>query len=262
MEINGRAEQRRLYVALGLLGCLITLGVFLAVSGHLTRMVSHFWEIFKDREELRHYIESWGVWAPAAFIVLQGLQVVMAPIPGEFTGAVGGFIFGTWPNIIYSTVGLTVGSLGAFLAARIIGLPLVRLFVSTKPLERFHFLTERRGIVLALILFTIPGFPKDALCYILGLSPMGLVPFTFACAVGRIPGTMMLSYCGCAAYDENWSLLIMISAVCAVLLGGFWLFRDRIDSWLRTRKSLPEPAHDVLDPGHSGHVRDKGVFRA
>jgi len=204
MQINERAERQRLYVALGLLGCLITLGVFLTFSGHLPRMVSQLWEIFKGREELRQYIESWGVWAPVAFMLLQSLQVVVAPIPGEFTGAVGGFLFGTWPNIVYSTVGLTVGSLIAFLAARVIGFPLVRLFVSTETLKKFHFLTERRGIVLALILFTIPGFPKDTLCYILGLSPMGLIPFMLACVVGRIPGTMMLSFCGCAVYDENW----------------------------------------------------------
>jgi uncharacterized membrane protein YdjX (TVP38/TMEM64 family) len=82
---------------------------------------------------------------PAAFIVIQALQVVLAPIPGEFTGAVGGFIFGGVPTILYSSLGLTIGSIMAFLAARIMGLPLVRLFVSKTSLEKFHFLTERRG---------------------------------------------------------------------------------------------------------------------
>ena len=104
---------------------------------------------------MRAYVESWGSLAPAAFISLQTLQVVLAPVPGEFTGAVGGFLFGGFPTTIYSTIGLTLGSTLAFLGARIIGQPLVKLVVPPRTMNRFQFLTERKGTLLALVLFII-----------------------------------------------------------------------------------------------------------
>jgi len=53
--------------------------------------------------------------APVIFIGLQALQVVVvvAPIPGEVTGILGGYLFGEWLGFLYSTIGLTLGSVAA-----------------------------------------------------------------------------------------------------------------------------------------------------
>lgn len=179
---------------------------------------------------------SWGSYAPLAFIAIQAFQVVFAPIPGEVTGAVGGFIFGAWPNVVYSTGGLTLGSIVAFTFARIVGQPLVEAIVGQKSLARFHYLTEKHGTLLSLVLFTIPGFPKDILCYLLGLSPMRPVPFVLACFLGRIPGTIMLSISGAAVFDENWTTLAIVSAACVILIGVVFFTRDKIEVWLKTSR--------------------------
>ncbi|MEW6137307.1 MAG: TVP38/TMEM64 family protein [Thermodesulfobacteriota bacterium] len=228
-------ERTRLVIAIILAGIGVAAFVGLALSSHLTRITELIWDIFQDRAHFRTYIESWGGWAPAAFVALQGLQVIIAPIPGELTGAVGGFIFGGLPTVLYSSLGLTLGSLVNFLIARIIGLPFVKLVVSRETLEKFHFLTERRGALLAFVLFLIPGFPKDILSYILGLSPMRLLTFAIVCTLGRIPGTVMLSFSGAAVYQENWRLLIIIAVICAISLGAMYLWRNDIDEWLKRR---------------------------
>ncbi len=233
MQTINQQDRTRLIIAVTLLTLLGSVVVYLALSGQLSPMVAQLWELFKDRNQLRSYVESWGAWAPLAFILIQAFQVVFAPIPGELTGAVGGFIFGGIPTIVYSSLGLTIGSMIAFLAARVMGLPLVKLVVSKEALEKFHFLTERRGALLALILFAIPGFPKDILSYILGLSPMRFPAFVTVCTLGRIPGTIMLSFSGSALYNEDWTFLIVMSVICAVALGAVFVWRARIDSWLR-----------------------------
>lgn len=233
-------DKTRLTVAVSLLAAIAVLITTLALTGHLGPLYSKMWEIFRDREGLRTYVESWGTWAPAVFIFLQAFQVVAAPIPGEFTGAVGGFIFGAVPGILYSSIGLTLGSILAFFGSRIIGLPLVKLVVSDETLEKFGFLTKRKGVMVALALFIIPGFPKDILSYILGLSPMRWLTFIVVCTLGRIPGTVMLSYSGSAVYDENWTLLIVMSVICIVAIGFFVFLRDRIDSWLSSK------SHDAV----------------
>jgi uncharacterized membrane protein YdjX (TVP38/TMEM64 family) len=225
----------QLIVATVLLCGLLALIAGLWISGHLALIVHELWDIFKNREHLRSYVESWGPWAPAAFVLIQAVQVMIAPIPGELTGAVGGFIFGVGPTIVYSSIGLTIGSIINFTAARIIGLPFIKLVVSDTLMGKFHFLTERRGLVLALVLFLIPGFPKDILSYILGLSPMGLIAFVTVCALGRIPGTVMLSLTGSAVYDRNWALLTFVSVACFIALACAYVWRARIEFWLKGR---------------------------
>ncbi len=64
---------------------------------------------------------------------------------------------------------------------------------------------------------------------------MGLAPFTIICGLGRIPGTILLSYSGSAVYNEDWTLLAAMSVACVVILGGFYFSRDRIDNWLAAR---------------------------
>lgn len=231
------SKKEKIHLIIGsttLVGLLVAAGV-LAYTGHLQKFYQALFDIFQSREQLRLYLESWGVWAPLVFIVLQALQVVIAPIPGELTGVVGGFVFGTWASLIYSTVGLTVGSVMAFFASRIIGLPFVKLCVCDETLDKFHFVTERRGLIGSLIFFIIPGFPKDIFCYLLGMSPMGFVSFVLVCGLGRIPGTAMLSWSGAAIYEEDWRLLLVLIVVSAVCAGFFYLKREKANLWLRAK---------------------------
>ncbi|MFA6221362.1 MAG: TVP38/TMEM64 family protein [Desulfomonilaceae bacterium] len=228
-------DKTQLRLAVGVLIALLTLVIVLLFSGRLGPLWAYLLNIFKSKEALRDFVESWGKAAPLAFIFIQALQVVVAPIPGELTGAVGGFIFGAWPNVVYSTIGLTIGSMGAFIAARIIGMPLVRYFVSENHLKRFHFLTERKGAILAFAFFAIPGFPKDILSYILGMSPMCLGSFFWVSTLGRIPGTIMLSLGGSAIYDQNWALLFILTVLCVLSFVIIFFQRDRIEKWARHR---------------------------
>ncbi len=230
-----RQDKLRLTVALAMLAALLLAGIVLGAMGYLSSLWSLFNSAFENRDSLRNYLRTWGGWAPLIFMGIQALQVLVAPIPGEVTGAVGGFLFGAPLNIVYSTVGLTVGSVLAFLASRIIGLPLVKLVVKQETLEKFHFLTEPKGEIATLLFFIIPGFPKDILSYLLGLSPMPFLTFAVVCAVGRIPGTVLLSFGGAALYKENWTLLAALGTVCLVVFAIGYLKREAIMAWLHRR---------------------------
>ncbi len=230
-----RGEWARLVVGVALLGAVLGATAWLTVSGQLQHLAWRVIEFCQNKEEIRDYLRSWGALAPVVFMLMQALQVVVAPIPGEVTGFVGGFVFGTWPSAVYSTVGLTLGSAIAFAAARVMGLPLVRLVVKQETLEKFHFVTERRGAVTTFILFAIPGFPKDILSYLLGMSPMPFTTFLIVCGLGRIPGTIMLAMSGSALYKENWNLIAGLSVACVILLIVLHFKGERIREWVREK---------------------------
>jgi uncharacterized membrane protein YdjX (TVP38/TMEM64 family) len=191
--------------------------------------------VVDSREHMRIYLNSWGAWAPLAFIVVQALQVIIAPIPGELTGVVGGFLFGTWRAVVYSSLGLTIGSAVAFMLARLIGLPFVKLFVRPDQFERLEFLAQPRGEIAMLALFIVPGFPKDVLSYLLGLTPLPFLKFVVICGLGRLPGTLLLTLGGAALYRENWHLVITLIVVCILVAIVFYFNGEQISGWIKEK---------------------------
>jgi len=158
---------------------LVALIFLLSVYGSQALSVLGFWgenlgRFYTEKKSFAEFLTSLGLYSPIFFILLQALQVVISPIPGELTGIVGGYIYGATFGFILSTLGLALGSLAAFELARILGRPFVEKFVNQNLVKKFAFLTTGTGATLCFLLFLIPGFPKDVLCYLLGLSRMRL----------------------------------------------------------------------------------------
>src|SRR5262245_51277351 len=146
-----------------------------------------------DQNFLRQTLSEWGMWAPVLFVLLQALQVIVAPIPGEVTGVLGGFLFGEWYGLFYSLVGMTLGSVAAFAIGRWPGARSVRALVGQEIWDRMHFLVEARGSGLCAITYLIPGLPKDMASYLFGMSSMRFWLFALVSTLGRVPGTWVLS---------------------------------------------------------------------
>jgi uncharacterized membrane protein YdjX (TVP38/TMEM64 family) len=202
---------------------------------------------FASRKRLNAYIASYGAYAPAVFMGLQTLQVLFAPIPGELTGFIGGFLFGVGPGFIYSTVGLTLGSLIAFSIARYFGMPFVRKFVGREIMAKFDYLMEHKGAFFSFIFFLIPATPKDYFCYILGLSPMHIATFMIISTIGRLPGTLLLTMQGQAVQSEDYRTFFVVLGL--ALLAGVvaFIYRDRVEAWFKHKKpgsgkSKPSPS--------------------
>ncbi|RPJ56944.1 MAG: TVP38/TMEM64 family protein, partial [Acidobacteria bacterium] len=230
---NGRPEGRRrrwlpwLWLGAAALG-LAAAGIYSLCT---SRRVLHYYDdltrFFSSKREVKAFIQRFGAWAPIAFIVLQALQVILSPIPGEATGFLGGFLFGTGLGFLYSTIGLSLGSAAAFGLGRRLGLPLVRRFVSETTYHRFDVLARTGGELLTLILFLIPGFPKDLLCLLLGVSPQPFGTFLVITTFGRLPGTWLLSIQGARVRDARYLEFVILLTVAAGAAFLAYQYRDR-----------------------------------
>ena len=193
---------------------------------------------FSNKDQVAALVASFGPFAPLVFIGLQILQVLFAPIPGELTGFIGGYLFGIGLGFTFSTIGLTFGSLFAFLIARRLGLPFVRRFVGQDLMGKFDYLMEHQGAFFAFIFFLIPGLPKDYFCYLLGLSPMHVITFFVISTIGRIPGTLLLTLQGQAVRSEDYRGFFVIIGIALFFIVLTIIYRDRIEGWLKIRKKL------------------------
>lgn len=190
---------------------------------------------YSSRKEVGAFLKAYGPYAPLVFILLQALQVVLAPIPGEATGFLGGYLFGTSLGFAYSTLGLTLGSALAFALGRRLGLPLVKRLVSEQHYHKFDFLARTGGEMVTFMLFLIPGFPKDILCLLLGVSPIPFGVFLIITTIGRMPGTWLLSVQGAkvrSAHYLEFILFLILAAFAGIVA---YNYRERITRWLSRR---------------------------
>jgi uncharacterized membrane protein YdjX (TVP38/TMEM64 family) len=187
-----------------------------------------FYAIPRNPHELRRMVLSFKDYGRLMYILMQMLQVVVAPIPGGAIEFVGGYLFGVKAGFLYSTVGLSLGSLLAFLLARIFGKRVLERSVSPQTMKKFDYLIGHEGVIVALLLFLIPGFPKDAFCYVLGVTAMPLGVFLLISTIGRVPGTWILTLEGAKACDHHYKMFLILLAVSVFLILIFHFYRERI----------------------------------
>ena len=198
--------------------------------------------LYVDKKFLKQTLRQWGILAPVLFMLLQALQVIISPIPGEATGFLGGYLFGEWLGLLYSTIGLTVGSVMSFGIGRWLGERYVRKLVSKETWNRLGFIVEAEGAIICFIVFLIPGLPKDIMCYLFGISPMPLWVFAVVSGLGRAPGTWVLSAQGAHTATGNYLHLFLISAICAAVALPLYYYRHRLVRWLQGRNAGQEGA--------------------
>lgn len=192
--------------------------------------------LYREPLVFRDTVAAWGWLAPVIFVALQALQVIVSPIPGEITGPVGGALFGTLWGLIYSTIGLTIGTVVCFWVGRTWGEPLVRPWLSEHNWNRMSFIVEAEGAIICFILYLIPGFPKDIVSYLFGISPLPFWVFAAVSTLGRLPGTWISSYFGAHVAEQRYIyVLVFVAAIAAVCLPLFY-YRDRIVARLHPRK--------------------------
>jgi uncharacterized membrane protein YdjX (TVP38/TMEM64 family) len=192
------------------------------------RDVFAYYRFFFDFKKLKIFIASFGPYAAVVFVLVQSLQVVFAPVPGEVTGFVGGFLFGNVSGVILSTVGLTVGSVTAFGIARMFGMKFVEKIVKKHYIDKFNFFVTHKGLYITFIFFLIPGFPKDSLCYLLGLTHMRLIDFILMNIFGRLPGTLILTLQGSAVKEGKYQAFFLLLIMSILLTFGLYLARNHI----------------------------------
>jgi uncharacterized membrane protein YdjX (TVP38/TMEM64 family) len=210
-------------------------------------------EFFMDKHRVLHFINQHRSYAAFIFIGLQAIQVVAAPIPGEMTGFVGGMFFGKFWGIVYSTIGLTLGSWLAFGLARVVGRPLVEVAVKPDVINRYDYVMKHKGMFLSFLMFLIPGFPKDFLCYLLGLGHMSQRDFLIVSTSGRLLGTILLTVGGSFLGDKHYGAFFTVAGIGIAMVLLAMIYRERIERWFR----LLRAAHRIKSMAERRRLKKK-----
>ncbi len=180
-----------------------------------------------EPELFRAWVDSHGVLGRLAFVCMVILQVVIAFLPGEPFEIAAGYAFGALEGTALFLAASTVGSIAVFLLVRRFGARIVEVFFSGRELSSVRFLkTSPRRTLLLLVIFMIPGTPKDLLSYFAGLTDIRFGVWVLICSLGRIPSVVMSTVGGDALGTERyWFSLAVFLAAFAVSIIGLLIYR-------------------------------------
>lgn len=216
---------RHKYKMLGIT-CLLILGI--VFRGHAVGL----YNLLTDREGVKAFIVARGAAAPLVFMGFQVLQVMFAPVPGEISGFLGGYLFGTTFGFVYSSIGLAAGSTINFWVGRMLGARFVRRLIPPQTLTRLDAFIAHQGIFVLLLFFIFPGFPKDYLCLLLGITALPFKIFILLAGFGRMPGTLILSLQGEFLFTQNYGLLVFLAIIGLTAVGLAIRFRKTLYGWM------------------------------
>lgn len=227
---------------------LITVAI-LAIIGYLIWDViatGPITSLLTNRDQLVEVVSSWGIFAPFVYIILQIIQTVVAPIPGQIVGGIGGFIFGPW-GILWTTIGTLIGCYIVFRIARRFGRPLIEKLFKKSVLDKFDFILGSKSTSLILFLiFLLPGFPDDMICYLAGLTKLPIRQLMIILVLGRFPVIVVTNFIG-EGISTNLTAVIVVAVATVILLGIAVWQRERIIRFLKRLSGNEDPPSKTSD---------------
>ena len=179
------------------------------------------WAFFTDGEAVRAWVDAQGALAPVAMGALVVAQIVVAVLPGEPVELAAGYLFGAWEGTLICLMGGLVGTLVVTALVRVLGMRVVRTFFSAEQLEGVAWLRDSaRFELLMLVVFLIPGTPKDVLTYAAGLTTCRWWRIAAIATVGRIPSIVTSTLAAGFASAGNWAAAGVTLAVTLALVGA------------------------------------------
>lgn len=168
-------------------GVLTALLVFLLILSLLFLVRGWASSRFDSVDSMREYIGSFGVFGPLVLTLIQALQVVLPVLPGFLGCIVGAGLFGAAGGFWCNYIGISAGSMAAFLLARRFGVSLVQKMVPMEKYKRWvDWVNGRRSYTAVLFLaILLPLAPDDFLCYFSGLTGMSARRFTWIIVLGK-----------------------------------------------------------------------------
>jgi len=189
-----------------------------------------FKSFFSDIQKMRNFILDFGVSSPIIFILLHILQVLIAPIPGQLIGFVGGYLFGIWLGTIYSIIGTVLGTLLVVHLVRKFGEPFVKKIVDRKTYNKFDKICEKQGVFFLFLIYLLPLFPDDAISFIAGLSNIKIKHILLLAFIGRLPGMFGLSLVGAGVAQSEATFAVILVSILIFISFIIYIYKDKLQN--------------------------------
>lgn len=178
---------------------IIVLSLFLGI-------IIYLFPIMKDLSTLegqitfKEKVENSGILGLLSLFGLQVAQIFLIIVPGEPIEILAGMCYGSLWGTVFIMLSACIISTTIFLLVRKFGRKFVYDFCDKSKVEKIEnskvFQNPKKIEFKMLILFLIPGTPKDLLVYVAGLLPIKPLKFIIISTFVRFPSVITSTLAG------------------------------------------------------------------
>ena len=187
----------------------------------------------EGQREFQEKVSGSGIIGVLILFGLQLAQIFLAVLPGEPIEILAGMCYGWFWGTIFVMASAYIISAAIFWLVRKFGRSFVCMFCNEEKVKKIEnskvFQNPRKIEKIMLILFLIPGMPKDILVYIGGILPVKPSRFLAIATFARFPSIISSTLAGDKLALGNWKLSILLYAVVLLITGIVIFFIDRFD---------------------------------
>lgn len=197
------------------------------------------------RIAFKQKLDSMGMGKFWVLLALQLAQILLVVLPGEPLEVLTGMCFGTvWGTIfICGTVFITTALI--FFLVRKYGKSYLEQFFRKEKIEKIEnskFFKKSKNIeLIMMILFIIPGTPKDLLVYLGGLLPIKPLRFILISTFARLPSVISSTFVGTNIINGNVKMIVLIYVLTFVLAALIIFAVNKLD-----KNKVAKEAIDVI----------------
>ena len=211
---------------------IITILLLIGLTLYLFPIIS---KLFTEegRESFKLKIENNGTMGIFMLFGLQMAQIFLPILPGEPIEILAGMCYGTIGGLLFVTLSVFITTTIIFFLVRKFGREFVYGMCSKERVEKIEnsklFKNPRKLEYIMLILFLIPGTPKDILVYIAGLLPIKPLRFIIISTFVRFPSVISSTIAGANLVEGNWQFSIIIYAITFLIVGIIIFVMKKVD---------------------------------
>lgn len=187
-------------------------------------------------------VEDSGVLGMLSLFGLQVAQIFLIIVPGEPIEILAGMCYGGLWGTVFIMVSAFIISTTIFLLVRKFGKKFVYSFCSEERVKKIEnsklFNNPKKIEMIMLILFLIPGTPKDLLVYIAGLLPIKPLKFILISSIARFPSVISSTLAGENLAVGDWKMSIILYAIVFILVAILVFIINKFDKDKTTNEAL------------------------
>ncbi len=148
-------------------------------------------------------LESAGWLAPAIFMAVMALAVVVSPIPSLPLDVLAGTVFGPFWGTLWAALGASLGAVASFAISRLVGRDILARYLK----GHINFCRDCSDALLTKVVFLsrlIPFVSFDLVSYGAGLTKMSIGRFAVSTFVGTLPLTAIYVAFGASLTANRW----------------------------------------------------------
>jgi len=173
---------------------------------------------------------------------IQVAQIFLMFVPGEPIEVLAGMCYGGLWGTIFIMASAAIISASIFFLVRKFGKKFVYNFCDKEKVANIEnsriFKNPKKIERILLILYLLPGTPKDFFAYVSGLLPVKPVNFIIISSLARFPSVISSTLAGENIAIGNWKASIIIYAITFFVVGTIIFFMNKFDKTKLTEETL------------------------